>query len=316
MILAPYDQHVGLTWCGLRAVEQAHVVIHLVGVPKQPRRHRACRHTCGNYVGAIRRLLGVHRDAIDDRRVRRDHNLRRTQGATIIQVYRAATGIVGRIVHGLDMRAGHNASATATDGLGQPSHVAQDMKLRLPRKAQCTALENTRQRVRLDQFDIRKSCTARCLEFSRKPPIGVFRGRHPPSIKAHESTLDLLLQHNSLDRINTGPKAFGQEPCHLGAVHFLDLVILIVERGAEVRRGACRLPSAKWPVIQHQHPPPCAHELVSSREPRNAGADDTHVDVFHTRQHRERGHWSGQVPDGRTDTFIAAHGRRHGYAAG
>ena len=69
----------------------------------------------------------------------------------------------------------------------------------------------------------------------------------------------------------------GCQPGAFLTVHFLDVVVPIVERGGEMRGGPARLAASDWPVIDQHDGSSGAREQICGRHAGNPGTHDAHV---------------------------------------
>jgi hypothetical protein len=74
----------------------------------------------------------------------------------------------------------------------------------------------------------------------------VHGGNHQPVERTKSQPIDLVA-HDALDRVDAGDEALGEQPRGARAVHARDLVVVVVERGGDVCRGAPGLAPARGP---------------------------------------------------------------------
>ncbi len=140
---------------------ETYVMIRIARVPVERLSDRASRNNNADHVRDVRRLLGMNRDAIVHRSVRRYYY-------DVCRHNRPVTGFNPSVLATCDlcrMSLAENSTAIAHYCTSKAIHVFERMKLRLSWKSQCDACIKSGKRCTCDFLNTRQSCAMRRGEF-------------------------------------------------------------------------------------------------------------------------------------------------------
>jgi hypothetical protein len=120
---------------------------------------------------------------------------------------------------------------------------------------------------------------------------------HQVAVEAAEVAVDLLGRDDGGDLLDRAGVALCRHSRAVGAMPVLELVVAVVERIGQVRRGAQRGAAADRPVVQHHHRAALPRQQVGGRQPGDAGADDADVAARVLGQRLRRGQRRVGVPE-------------------
>jgi hypothetical protein len=166
------------------------------------------------------------------------------------------------------------------------------VKLRLGWKAQTRTGVKERQRRVIETVNACQTGSMRGFQFPFEN-IGRTIGRqHEISVYSLEFTVDLFFSRNRFDTVDSHRVTLRTEARPVLSMQALDFKVPVVDRIAEVRRGAGGFAASHQAVIQHHNEFSFPRQAVSrsySRDSRTHDADVS-IEIF-----VQRSSWSGRV---------------------
>jgi hypothetical protein len=293
-------------------------MVRVERVPVELGGHRAAWDAQPDDVGAVGRLLRVHRHAVVHRRISGDDDRVGGDGLAIARAH-GGRRVDRTIRELLGMRPAEDAPPGAVDRACEPGEVLEWVELRLPWEAETRSRVERRIRGARQSRHVDEPRTVRGLELTVQDLRRVAGPEEEIAVHDGELARDRLLGDDRLHTIDRCGVALGGVPRTACTVDALDPEVPVVERVGDVRCRASGLPTTHMNVVQDDDALSRAAEQVGGGEPGDPGAHDADVDAQVLEQprvlrdvgavHPRRGRTAGVAEHGwRRRTVVAGAG--------
>jgi hypothetical protein len=225
-----------------------------------------------DYVRRIRRLFGVNDKAVVDGRVCRHDN--RFGGHS--QLIRRGDARILPADCLLHLGAGENLSALPSHGVGQAAQVFEGMDLGLTREANRTMGIKGIDRRALHPFH-RDARSHTCVELLLEVLERFIRRLEQITIQPFEVAIDALGRGDFFYAIDRRAVALRRDVSAVQAMKFLEIVIAIVQRVHQMRRGAAGHAPPDCAVVENDHCLAGVAQFIRDRQSGNTRAHNANV---------------------------------------
>src|SRR5438270_7403979 len=149
------------------------------------------------------------------------------------------------------MRACKDLAAVAFDCSHQSRQILQRMKLSLPRKIQAGPRIKRFQRSALEPADVEQTCTMRGRQFVVEHFDSSARWNEKIAVHSLEFAINIFVAHDLFDTIDCSGMTLRRQARTIFTEQPLKLIKTIIERVAQMRRGARSHTAPNWSIVKH-----------------------------------------------------------------
>jgi len=277
VILAANDQDVVIQLVPgfILGVLDADVVVRIGSIPVQSLRDRSLRNSRADDIGAIRGLLAVDDEPVVDWCIGANNDIIGVDDVAI------ARGDLRRltILDFLGVDAGVDLPSITKNRASQTLQILERVKGGLSRKAKRGPAVPESERNAIDKLRIHYSGAVGRFELALQILACVLAAKKEEAFDTLEIAVDVFHRRNGLDSMYRRHVTLGCQPGTFLAVHDLDVVVAIVERGGEVSGCAARLTTTDWPIIDQDNGAASTREQIGRGHAGDPCSYDADIDA-------------------------------------
>jgi len=190
-----------------------------------------------------------------------------------------ATTTCSACTRAVAVEGGSNAGVTLANGARQPGEIFECVESRLSREAQRFAEARHGAGGCRHEFDIQAGAQRGVVFPGQQPGARIALAPYQVAVDAREAAIDAFFQADALDGVHRDTVAVRGHARAVFAVQVFEPEVAIVERLAQVARGARGLPGVEVVLLEHDHVHAGLRQSPGRGEARDPGANDAGAHV-------------------------------------